>query len=398
MAPASRAREPLTVRGASASRVVLVWRNDVLHGSETFIRNQVDATRGWRSILAGARRWQSVLSAETDEILFGSVPVERLRRRLFLLTGRSARLDRLIRAEGVSLIHAHFATSATAVAGTARRLRLPLIVTVHGFDVTNREMLRGWRGARRARRMRRALRAASRVIAVSEFIAAQATATFGVDPERIRVLPIGIPVHLGPAPAGATWDLAFVGRLVEKKGVFDLLAALSLLAERGLRPTLAIVGDGPLRESLEEMASARGLAVEFLGHLPQDSVAQTLRKSKVFVAPSRTAPDGDAEGFGMVYLEAALAGIPAIAYRHGGVPEAVVDGRTGLLAGEGDVEGLATSIATLLSDTDARAAMGRAAEARVREEFDIGSRTEQLVALYDEVVGNTAAPGGMPNA
>jgi len=398
MAPAPRAREPLTVRGASASRVVLVWRNDVLHGSETFIRNQVDATRGWRAVLTGARRWDSVLSAETDEILFGSSAVERLRRRLFLMTGRSARLDRLIRTEGVSVIHAHFATSATAVAATARRLRLPLIVTVHGFDVTNRDMLRGRRGARSGRRMRRALQAASRVVAVSEFIAAQATAAFGVDPERIRVLPIGIPLRQIPAPAGATWDLAFVGRLVEKKGVSDLLAALSLLAERGQRPTLAIVGDGPLRASLEGVASARGLAVEFLGHLPPDSVAQTLRKSKVFVAPSRTAPDGDAEGFGMVYLEAALAGVPAIAYRHGGVPEAIVDGTTGLLADEGDVEGLAESIETMLSDAGARAAMGRAAEARVRAEFDIGSRTEQLVALYEEVLGDAAAPSGMPDA
>ncbi|MGK3953429.1 glycosyltransferase [Microbacterium sp. I2] len=386
------------VREASASRVVLVWRNDVLHGSETFIRNQVDATREWRAILAGARRWTSAISAETDEILFGSVPTERLRRRLFLMTGRSARLDRLIRTSGVSLIHAHFATSATAVAGTARRLSMPLIVTVHGFDVTNHEMRRGLRGARAAHRMRRALHSASRVVAVSDFIAAQTTAAFGVDPERIRVVPIGIPLRPRPAPSNATRDLAFVGRLVEKKGVSDLLAALSLLAERGLRPTLAIVGDGPLRQTLEEVASSRGLAVEFLGHLPPDAVAEALRESKVFVAPSRTASDGDAEGFGMVYLEAALAGIPAIAYRHGGVPEAIVDGVTGLLAEEGDVEGLAASIETLLTDAGARAKMGRAAEARVRADFDIESRTEHLVALYDEVVTDAAPSGGVSDA
>lgn len=398
MAPAPGAREELIVREASASRVALVWRNDVLHASETFIRNQVDATREWRAVLAGARRWHSVLSAETDEILFGSHPIERLRRRLFLVTGRSRRLDRLIRTQGVSLIHAHFATSATAIAGTARRLGLPFIVTVHGFDVTNHEMRRGRRGARKARRIRRALQAASRVVAVSEFIAVQTTAAFGVDPDRIRVLPIGIPVRANPARASATRDLAFVGRLVEKKGVSDLLEALSLLAERGLRPTLAIVGDGPLRETLEGVASSRGLAVEFLGHLPPDAVAEVLRESKVFVAPSRTASDGDAEGFGMVFLEAALAGIPAVAYRHGGVPEAIIDGVTGLLAEEGDVEDLAASIEALLTDAGARGEMGRAAEQRVRADFDIGRCTERLVALYDEAMRDETPPGGVPDA
>ncbi|MGP3535445.1 glycosyltransferase [Microbacterium sp. RD1] len=388
----------MTVGEPSVPRVALVWRNDVLHASETFIRNQVDATRGWRAILVGARRRESVVSAATDEILFGSARTERVRRRLFLLTGRSARLDRLIRRHGASLIHAHFATSATAVADTARRLGLPLIVTVHGFDVTNHEMRRGRRGARNARRMRRALQAASRVVAVSDFIAAQTTAAFGVDPERIRVLPIGIPVRPGPGPTHPTHDLAFVGRLVEKKGVSDLLDALSLLAGRGLRPTLAIAGDGPLRATLEEVVSSRGLAVDFLGHLPPDGVATTLRESKVFVAPSRTAPDGDAEGFGMVYLEAALAGLPAIAYRHGGVPEAVVHDVTGLLAEEGDIEGLASSIETLLTDAGAREEMGRAAQERVRAEFDIESRTEDLVALYDEVVREAAPHGGAPDA
>jgi glycosyltransferase involved in cell wall biosynthesis len=185
-------------------------------------------------------------------------------------------------------------------------------------------------------------------------------------------------------------DLVFVGRLVDKKGVSDLLAALSLLAERGLRPRLAIVGDGPLRQALEEIATSRGLAVEFLGHLAPDAVAQIMRESRVFAAPSRTAPSGDAEGFGMVYLEAALAGIPAVAYRHGGVPEAIVEGATGILADEGDIEGLATAIETLLADAATRAAMGSAAEARVRAEFDIDSRTEQLVELYDEVVRASA--------
>lgn len=377
----------MTRRDGAVSQVVLVWRNDVLHGSETFIRNQVDATRRWRAILTGARRWNSVLSTENDEILFGSSVVERIRRMVFLATGRSARVDRLIRDQGVSVIHAHFATSAATIFRTARRHGIPLIVTVHGFDVTDHEMRRGRGGARYVRRTRRVFRYASRVVAVSDFIATQTIEAFGVDPQLILMLPIGVPAlpQTVPVPARKKRDLLFVGRLVEKKGVADLLSALSALAAEGAHPTLAIIGDGPLRAVLEAQTQAGGLAVEFLGALPPSRVAEEMANSTIFVAPSRTAASGDAEGFGLVFLEAARAGIPAIAYRHGGVPEAVVDGQTGILVDEGDVGALAAAIAELLSDEGQRGRMGLQASDRVRAEYDIEQCTDRLVALYDEV-------------
>lgn len=376
-------------REGSAVPAVLVWRNDVLHGSETFIRNQVEATRGWRAVLSGARRWRSALSAPSDEVLYGDSLRERLYRLFFLRTGLSRRADRLIRDRDVSLVHAHFATSAATILPVARRHRLPLVVTVHGFDVTNREMRRGWRGARYVRRTRRVFRYASRIVAVSDFIAAQAIEGFGADPGRIRVLPIGLPPPNPVAVATEARDLVFVGRLVAKKGVPDLIAALDMLAGREQRPTVAIIGDGPLRAGLEADARERGLAVEFLGALPPPAVAEALASARLLVAPSRTAPDGDAEGFGMVFIEAAAAGTPAIAYRHGGVPEAIIDGVTGVLADEGDVVGLAQAIDDLLGDPARRAALGQAALARARADFDIERCTGRLVALYDEVAAET---------
>lgn len=375
----------MTGRDRPPSRVVLVWRNDVLHASETFIRNQVDATRGWRAVLVGARRRPSVLNAATDRILFGDSTLERVRRRVFLSTGISRRADALIRDQGVAVIHAHFATSAATILPVARRHGLPLVVTVHGFDVTDRRMREGRRGARYVRRTRRVFRYASRIIAVSDFIAARAVEGFGADPRRIRVLSIGVPVGAGPPVRHPTRDVLFVGRLVEKKGAADLLAALSVLAGRGQRPTAAIIGDGPLREQLEADARARGLSVDFLGAVSPQVVADEMAASRILVAPSHTAPSGDAEGFGMVFLEAALAGTPAIAYRHGGVPEAVDDGVTGLLVDERDIEGLATAIGGLLADPVRCNALGAAAAARVRTDFDVDVCTDRLTSEYDDV-------------
>lgn len=365
-------------------RTALIWRTDLLPGSETFIRNQVAATDRWNPILMGARKVPSALNAVDDIVLYGSSRSERVFRKLFLLTGWSARADKVIRSRGVAVIHAHFGTGGVTIFRTAKRNRIPLVVTVHGYDVTSIELRTGWRGVRYRWRMSRMLRYASMVIAVSEFISEQTTQVFGVDPTRIRVLPVGIPLRTGET-VEATRDLLFVGRLVEKKGVADILAALRLLRTTGITPSLTVVGEGRLRRALEARSIADGLDVSFVGALPPDEVDAHMRSSRLFVAPSRTAPNGDSEGFGMVFLEAAHAGLPVIAYRHGGVPEAVADGETGILVAEGDIEVLAEAIQSLLLDHDRRAAMAQAAVRRVGAEFNIDVRTEALQSLYDEV-------------
>ena len=111
-----------------------------------------------------------------------------------------------------------------------------------------------------------------------------------------------------------------------------------------------------------------------------------MAEATVFAAPSRTAANGDAEGFGMVFLEAALSSVPVVSYRHGGVPEAVVDGETGLLAEEGDLEGLASRLEMLLTDPVLAARLGAAGKQRTIELFDVKKRTLDLEDVLDAVV------------
>jgi glycosyltransferase involved in cell wall biosynthesis len=198
---------------------------------------------------------------------------------------------------------------------------------------------------------------------------------------------IGIPT-IGARVARPKRDgIVFVGRFVEKKGVYDLLDAVSMLPPRQRNTQVVLIGDGPERDGIASRASELGLNVRFTGVLSQLEIAQELQRAAVFCGPSRTATSGDAEGFGMVFIEAALNGVPVVAYAHGGVTSAVLDGLTGLLAPEGDVDGLSARLAELLDDEALRAKLSLAGSARVVSEFDVRTQTAMLESVYDRAVG-----------
>lgn len=373
---------------STPAAVVLVWRNEILPGSETFIRNQISAMRRWQPRLAGASRTQSALSRDDDTVLFGAGRAEWARRKAFRFFRRSARLNRLIAREQVSVVHAHFGPDAITVFPTARRLGLPLVITFHGYDVTKNSLFTGFEGWRYRRRVRQAIAYAAQVVVISEFMANLVITRLGADPTKVVVRTIGIPLHPAQSDLATEpdWDLVFVGRLTLKKGVDHLLRAVASLNSANRAARIAVVGGGVLTDELQALAVELGLNVTFFGRLSPAEVNDVLARSRVFVGPSRTAESGDAEGFGMVFLEAALASLPVVAYRHGGVPEVVVDGVTGLLAPENDIEALAEHIDYLLTHPEVAARMGALGRERVIRDFDVELQTVRLEQIYDELV------------
>ncbi|MEV5636512.1 glycosyltransferase [Agromyces sp. NPDC052230] len=302
------------------------------------------------------------------------------------------RLRRYIAEHSVRLIHAHFGTGAVNALGVAGPLGIPLLVTFHGFDVTR--MPAAKRGKRYVQRLQSVFSYASVLIAVSDFIRDELIA-LGAPPEKIRVLHIGTPIEgssgIRSTPDPAEPQIIFVGRLVEKKGVRDLLEAVALMSTDLRRTPIAIVGYGPAEPDLKRRSAELELNVRFLGRRSSAQIAALLRESTVFVGPSRRASDGDSEGFGMVFLEAALAGLPVIAYRHGGVVEAVEDGQTGLLAPEGDIPRLSALIERVLRDPDLADTLGRHGRDRVERQFDVRTLTAELEDIYSELA--TASRG-----
>ncbi len=364
-----------------SDRAVVIWRSALLSGSETFVRNHGAALTTWHPTFLGATKVDSPLAADTDVIAY---PGAGSGRRAFLrlrLTGASPRLHGVLAQLRPDVVHAHFGGDAWLVSGAAARLGVPLVVTVHGHDVTRQPAAGGLRGLRYRRNLRAVFARATVIIAVSRHIRARAIAC-GADPAKVRVHYTGVPLPAAPPAAGKRWDVLFVGRFVEKKGADDLVEALAGLD--GARA--AFVGTGPLEPAVRARAAALGLDATFLGAQDPAAVARHMAQAKVLAVPSRTAPDGDAEGLPTTILEAAALGVPAVATRHSGIPEAVRHGETGLLGAERDRAALAANLRALLSDDALRERLGRQAQLHVAAEFDLARQSRRLEELYDSLV------------
>ncbi len=182
-------------------------------------------------------------------------------------------------------------------------------------------------------------------------------------------------------PSGRPPTVLFVGRLVERKGIGNLLRAA---AGSRLPYRVALVGFGPEEARLRSLAAALGLAerVEFAGRVSDGELSRRYAEADVFVLPATIDARGDTEGLGVVLLEALAHGLPVVATRRGGIPDIVLDGETGLLVEDGDAAALARAIERLLADPAlARRLAERGAE-HVRSEFGLESVARRLAAIY----------------
>ena len=217
----------------------------------------------------------------------------------------------------------------------------------------------------------------------------------GAPAERTLVHRMGVDVsRFVEAPrtlaAGEPVRFIGVGRMVEKKGFDDAIAAFAAFRATPGAPlaTLTLIGDGELRAPLEARARALRLgdAVRFAGLLPHAKVAEELARAHVFVLSSRTARSGDMEGIPVALMEAMAQGMPVLATRHSGTPELVEHDVSGLLCAEADRAGLAANMAAIARAPERWPEMGAAGAAKVRKEFDLNAwndkLAERLTALY----------------
>lgn len=184
-------------------------------------------------------------------------------------------------------------------------------------------------------------------------------------------------------PAEGPAKIVSVGRLVPKKGFDVLLRACARLKKEGREFRLTIIGDGPERQRLARTAAelTLGKSIYLQGRQPLPEVASALARGDVFALASVIAADGDRDGLPNVILEAMAAGLPVVASRLGGIPEAVTDGETGLLVEPGDEEALAEGLGRLLDDPALREKLGEAGRKVVVERFDVRQNVAKLAEL-----------------
>lgn len=291
-----------------------------------------------------------------------------------LLTAATVSIATMHRA---GLIHHHHAYRLSDFVGAARRLKVPLVVSVHGEDVT--AYARQWPG------ITDPLRVADAVVVPSRFII-DAVVDNGVPRERIQVIPSGVDTSFftpTPLPEGPPQAL-FVGRFVEKKGIDVLIKAWVAVRRRVPEAQLVLLGYGPL----EDLARAGGEGVVWEPADPARRAVQVrdaLRSARAIVTPSRTAADGDVETLLLVNLEAMASGRPVVTTRHGGIPEFVDEGRTALVVPENDPASLADALVRVLSDDALAGNMGAAGPAWVSR-FDWSVTAAAMDALYDRLM------------
>jgi glycosyltransferase involved in cell wall biosynthesis len=288
-------------------------------------------------------------------------------------------------------LHVHFGTNAEEAWPLAIALGIPMIVTLHGFDINTRpSWWESGRGGRRYRHYPAALRAMDAAgvgfIAVSDAIA-EAAAAYGLRRSAIHKMPIGIDtarIRPGERPVVTRpRRILFVGRFVEKKGIDSLLAAFPEVRRRVPDAELKLVGSGRLRRSLRRQAG--DAAITFAGRMTADAVLDEMRLARVLCAPGVRAANGDAEGLPTVILEAQACGLPVVASRSGGSAEGILDGVSGIAFAERDHCALVEALVRLLTD-DAFAISAAAAARRFAEtKLDMAIHTAALERFYDEV-------------
>jgi len=299
----------------------------------------------------------------------------------------SVALRRLRREFPYDLVHAHYAAPAGDAARRAERA-VPLVVSVHGGDVLG--VVQRWPRLG-GTAVRRTLATADLVLANSSGIAARCRALGARRPE---VLHLGTDVPATVAVPPREPRLVTVGNLVARKRHADVLDAMVRL--RGSHPALrwSVVGDGPERAPLAARAAELGLAdrVEFHGALEPDAALGVARAATLFVLPSVD------EAFGVAYIEAMAAGVPAIGVRGEPGPEEIAASGGGLrLVEPEDPAGLAAELDRLLRDAALRADLGVQARATVQAAFTWERCGRATIAAYERVLaGAVPGPGREP--
>jgi glycosyltransferase involved in cell wall biosynthesis len=386
---------------ADVMPTVLVYRSFALPLSETFIKDQLIALRRWRGVLVGMVNAHQLSLDGLDVRILRSDRrslFERLRWKLNNSFGEMPVwvMERL-KKEGASLLHVHFGVDAVEAWPIAKALNVPMLVTLWGLDINIDRAW--WEAGYGGRHMRgyptRLLGIAQQprvhFIAISDAIRQRAI-SYGIPEKKISLCYPGVDTvrfaPTGPPIVKRERRVLFVGRLVEKKGCEFLIKAFVKVQRTVPDALLAIVGDGELRHELQKLASKLNIRVQFCGALTPTEVSRELQTARVFCLPSVRATNGDAEGFGIVLLEAEASGVPVVSSAIGGATEGIEDGVTGFSFEERDVGALSARLIYLLTNDAAAASMSLAGPRFVSDKFDLYRCTEKLESIYDFTVSS----------
>jgi len=292
-------------------------------------------------------------------------------------------LLRILDKTEAQLLHIYFGHIAVHLLPLIRAWPKPTVVSFHGADVLVDMHKPAYRRA-----TEEMLAAVKHVLVRSESLR-RAVVDLGCEENRIDIMRTGIPLQEFPFrernfPENGEWRFLQACRLIEKKGLSTGLRAFTEFSARYPASTFTIAGEGPLLEELQ--ALARDLKIDnrvrFPGFVPQEKLRELLYASHIFLHPSETGRDGNQEGVPNSMLEAMASGLPVFATHHGGIPEAIENGISGVLVAEHDHGALAHSLLDAVQDRHLIAQLGRVGSQSVGEKFDQRTQVRRLEDVY----------------
>lgn len=369
---------------------IVVFRIQLLPASETFIVAQAGAMRRFSPFFVGWRRMAGIeVPIEDSWTVDGGGLRGKLRELRFRYVGPSQEQVARLRAKAPRLVYAHFAPDGYAAMQLAERLDVPLVTALHGYDVTMSDQAIGaTRLGREYIEGRSRLQQKGALFLTCSAYVRKRSLEIGYPGERTVVHSIGVDVERFKPPAVRRRGkfVLFVGRLVEKKGCGSLIEAMVEVQRRIPGAELVVIGAGPLRSGYGAQAAGLKVRCHFLGTQPTAVVREWMGRAAIFCVPSVVAASGDAEGFGMVFIEAQAMGLPVVSTLSGGIPEAVKHGETGLLVKERNPAALAEALLELLRDEELWQRYSVAGRRRVVDHFNLEMQTERLEDMFEQLL------------
>jgi colanic acid/amylovoran biosynthesis glycosyltransferase len=289
---------------------------------------------------------------------------------------------------GANLVFSHFGPSGLAGMQVGLMNDIPSVTIFHGYDVSMLLHSPRW-----VEQYQTLFHFSSHCICISE-VGRQRLIEIGCPPDKVSAVHLGVDLawfvfkDRGPMLAQTKQKrLLMVSRLAEKKGIPYALRAFRVALAIDPSLTMRVVGEGEDRPQLESLRKELGMEsqIEFVGALDGAGVCREISDCHVLLQPSITAHDGDQEGIPVALMEAQAGGIPVIATRHSGIPELVLDGRTGILVPERDVDALAQAILRIVGNPALASSLGYAGRNWVEREFNLKIQADRFTRLLVQI-------------
>jgi glycosyltransferase involved in cell wall biosynthesis len=351
--------------------------------SETFVQAHIDRLAGHKKVLYGG-----AFPVYDDEGKFLirsplAVLLYLIKKRIFKKNNISELNNALVKyltRQKIDVVLAEYGMVGARVATACKMAGVPLVIHFHGADAHHRATVTEYKTA-----YQQAFNYASAIVVVSEDMY-QTLLGLGAPKNKLFLNPYGVNVNLFNQVnvAQSAPNFLAVGRFVGKKAPLITLQSFETVTRTFADAHLWMVGEGPLLDAAKQKAIELGIAdkVTFTGRQSTPEILELMKKMRCFVQHSVTADDGDMEGTPNTILEASASALPVISTRHAGIKQAVVDGVTGLLTDEYDVDGMGQHMVTLATSAESAAQLGKAGREHILANYNI----EKRIAMLDSII------------